>query len=338
MVKEALIGVTASPVESGLGSYAYEISNVLQGNMVSLVRDKRMISATYLGEVRKSRFYPPVTSGWILNRTFPKFMFRLQDLTDTWIHYCNPMIPFNDPNKRVITFLDFLFNYDGNKSRYDLRLIDKFRTCPNVISTSRHTADQAAGYGLKQDIVTIHPSGRGFTAVPDLKRRPELMGKIIVLSVGTSIKRKNPGMIKKVMNELGERYALIRVGEPLGVRGEIVYEHATTEILNYLYNTSDVLFFPSHDEGFGYPPVEALKVGLPSVVSDIDIFHETMRNAAIFVDKDDVKSCLSGIREAVENREDIQRRQIPLREYYTPERFKREMLSFYEARTGIKLQ
>lgn len=336
-MKAPLVGITASPVESGLGSYAYEVSNVLSGNMISLVRDKRMISARYLGEVRRSRFYPPVTSGWALNRAFPKFMFKLQDLADTWIHYCNPMMPFNDPSKRIVTFLDFLFDYDGNKSRYDLKLIDKFKSCPNVISTSKHTADQATSYGLKQDIVTIHPSGREFKESPDLKRRPELRDKIVVLSVGTSIKRKNTEMVKKVMNELDERYILVRVGDPLGVSREIVYRHADTETLNYLYNTSDVLFFPSHDEGFGYPPVEALKVGLPSVVSDIDIFRETMKDAAVFVHKDDVKSCLSGIKEAVDSKDEIQKRQIPLRKYYTPERFKDEMLAFYEARTGLKL-
>ncbi len=339
-MERKIVAMTASHIESGLGTYAHEVSKVLNGDIISLARDRKILSANFAGEVRKARFYPPITTGWFININFPRFMFRLYDLKNTWVHYCNPMLPVNDPDKRIVTFLDFLFDFHGEKKYpYDMRVIEKFKSCQNVISISRHTADQAVNYGLRQEFAVIHPAGGDFKILPSAERGPELLNKKVVLSVGSTLRRKNPGMIRKVMQGLDDSYVLVRVGKPLGVDGEIVYDlaHADFGTLNYLYNISDVLFYPSHDEGFGYPPVEALKAGLPSVVSDIDVFHETMRDAAVYVDKDNVDSCLAGIKEAIGTREEIEKRQVPLREYYTPERFGKEMREFYRSRTGLDL-
>ena len=333
-----ITAITASPVTTGLGLYAQEVSEVLHGNILSLVRDRNMLSAQFVGEMRRAAFYPPVTTGWTINRNFPRFMFGLHGLKNSWVHYCNPMIPVNNLDKRIVTFHDFFFGFPEEKPhRYDRRVIEKFRECPNVISVSHHTAEMANNYGLRQEFAVIHSAGGKYKKLPFAERRQEFSNKKVILSVGISLPRKNTGMIRKVMLELDESYILIRVGKPIGVRGEVVYDHPDFETLNYLYNISDVLFFPSHDEGFGYPPVEALKVGLPSVVSDIDIFHETMRDAVVYVNRNSISSCLAGIKEAIENREEIEKKQAPLRKYYSQERFTKEMQDFYESRTGLDI-
>lgn len=43
-----------------------------------------------------------------------------------------------------------------------------------------------------------------------------------------------------------------------------------------LYNSVDCLLFPSNYEGFGLPPLEAMACGLPVIISDIDVFKETI--------------------------------------------------------------
>lgn len=337
-MERKIVAMTASHIDSGLGTYAHEVSKVLNGDIITLARDRKFLSANFAGEVRKARFYPPITTGWFININFPRFMFRLNDLKNTWVHYCNPMIPVNEPDKRIVTFLDFLFDFPGEKKNpYDRRVIEKFKSCPNVISTSRHTAQQAENYGLRQQFAVIHPAGRDFKISSTAERSPELLNKKVVLSVGTTLKRKNPSMIRKAMQELDDSYVLVRVGKPIGVDREIVYDHADFKTLNYLYNISDLLFYPSHDEGFGYPPIEALKTGLPSVVSDIDVFHETMQDAAVYVDKDNVESCVCGIKQAIETREEIEKRQLRLREYYSSERFGKEMRDFYKSKTGLDI-
>src|SRR4029450_4204752 len=54
-----------------------------------------------------------------------------------------------------------------------------------------------------------------------------------------------------------------------------------------LYNLADVFLFPSWDEGFGYPPIEAMACGAPVVVSDIPVLRETTGGIALAAAPDD---------------------------------------------------
>jgi glycosyltransferase involved in cell wall biosynthesis len=51
-----------------------------------------------------------------------------------------------------------------------------------------------------------------------------------------------------------------------------------------IYGGATALMFVSHHEGFGFPPLEALAAGTPSVVSDLAVFDETLGSAALRVD------------------------------------------------------
>ncbi|QAY59392.1 glycosyltransferase family 1 protein [Microbacterium protaetiae] len=48
-----------------------------------------------------------------------------------------------------------------------------------------------------------------------------------------------------------------------------------------------VLVTTSRDEGYGLPIAEALAMGVPAVVSDLEIFHEVAGPGAVYVDADD---------------------------------------------------
>lgn len=50
-----------------------------------------------------------------------------------------------------------------------------------------------------------------------------------------------------------------------------------------LLASARLFLFPSFAEGFGLPLIEACAMGVPSIVSDIPIFHEVAKNAAVFV-------------------------------------------------------
>jgi glycosyltransferase involved in cell wall biosynthesis len=56
------------------------------------------------------------------------------------------------------------------------------------------------------------------------------------------------------------------------------------EELAKIYRSSKCLIFPSFQEGFGLPCLEAQAQGCPLVCSDITVFHEVAREAAIYVD------------------------------------------------------
>jgi glycosyltransferase involved in cell wall biosynthesis len=54
--------------------------------------------------------------------------------------------------------------------------------------------------------------------------------------------------------------------------------------LAYLYHHAAALVFPSLNEGFGYPPLEALQCGTAAVVSRAGSLPEILADAAVFVD------------------------------------------------------
>ena len=54
--------------------------------------------------------------------------------------------------------------------------------------------------------------------------------------------------------------------------------------LAWLYRNAEAFVFPSYDEGFGLPPLEAISCGTPVIASDIPVCREVLGTAALFVD------------------------------------------------------
>ncbi|MBK7626721.1 MAG: glycosyltransferase [Bacteroidales bacterium] len=68
------------------------------------------------------------------------------------------------------------------------------------------------------------------------------------------------------------------------------------DTLEDLYQNALALVYPTLNEGFGYPPLEALKYGVPVLVSEIGPVPEVCGNAAYYFDphsEDEIKNSLS---------------------------------------------
>ncbi|MBK8640038.1 MAG: glycosyltransferase family 4 protein [Chromatiaceae bacterium] len=63
--------------------------------------------------------------------------------------------------------------------------------------------------------------------------------------------------------------------------------HPTDGQLCLAYNAADAFVFPSLQEGFGIPLIEAMRCGTPVVASDIPVFREVCGDAALFFDPHD---------------------------------------------------
>lgn len=62
-----------------------------------------------------------------------------------------------------------------------------------------------------------------------------------------------------------------------------------------LYMNAEAFVYPSLYEGFGIPPLEAMSLGCPVLVSDIPVLHEVCNDAAIFfnpLDESDIQSTI----------------------------------------------
>lgn len=73
--------------------------------------------------------------------------------------------------------------------------------------------------------------------------------------------------------------------------------HLPWDTLRAVVAGSRGLLFPSLDEGFGLPPLEALACGVPVLASDIPVLREVLGSQAAFVDPLDVPAIAHGITE-----------------------------------------
>ena len=79
------------------------------------------------------------------------------------------------------------------------------------------------------------------------------------------------------------------------------------EILK-LYSESIVYVFPSIDEGFGIPLIEAMKSDVPVICSDIEIFKEIGRDSVLYFkvgDENDLFEKLRTLKNNEELRKDL---------------------------------
>jgi glycosyltransferase involved in cell wall biosynthesis len=81
----------------------------------------------------------------------------------------------------------------------------------------------------------------------------------------------------------------------VGGRDVLELVNPTNEELRALYSCADLMLFPSLQEGFGWPIIEAQACGCPVVTSDRVPMTEVGGDAATYVDPDDIEAAASDI-------------------------------------------
>jgi len=99
--------------------------------------------------------------------------------------------------------------------------------------------------------------------------------------------------------------------------------------LDDLYRTAAALVFPSLDEGFGIPVLEAMAAGLPVVTSNRGGTAEAAGDAAVLVDPADVESIRAGIERVLGDTTDLIRKGRERAAQFTWARAARETLAVY---------
>jgi glycosyltransferase involved in cell wall biosynthesis len=82
--------------------------------------------------------------------------------------------------------------------------------------------------------------------------------------------------------------------------GEVVrfVGFVSAQALPALYSAASLFFLPSLYEGFGLPPLEAMAVGTPVVVSNRGALPEVLGDAALLVDPEDVEALAAALERA----------------------------------------
>lgn len=171
--------------------------------------------------------------------------------------------------------------------------------------------------GVDPPAIMLSPAER-------LQERARILGGEgeLVLSVGVIQTRKNTLNMIKALQTLPANYKLVLTGGN-GYGAEAIHDFIRTESLGdrvkllgfiddaalaRLYQAASVFLFPSFEEGFGIPVLEAMANGAPVVTSNVSSMPEVGGKAALYVDPHDPTDIAQKLVQAVEDvalREDL---------------------------------
>lgn len=221
--------------------------------------------------------------------------------------------------KTMVTFHDaFFFEYPSHYNKLWLKIFHLFavsaaRKCAYVVTVSNFARQQIHTYsGIPLDkLVTIYNSPK---QLPEILEQETISHDLQVLTnypyilhVGVLEKRKNiPRLIEafRLLCKNGNNtYRLVIVGkgngklysddtaqiedaiEKSGVKDRIICTgYLTTQELAYVYQHADMYVFPSFNEGFGIPILEAFQYNLPVLVANNTALPEVGGDAVLGFD------------------------------------------------------
>lgn len=79
----------------------------------------------------------------------------------------------------------------------------------------------------------------------------------------------------------------------------IMTGYFSDEEKTWLFENASLFVQPSHLEGFGMPILEAMEANAPTIVSDIDIFHEVSGDASLYFDHNNPESIAHSIKKVL---------------------------------------
>jgi glycosyltransferase involved in cell wall biosynthesis len=211
-----------------------------------------------------------------------------------------------------------------------------------VITVSEFTASQVEEL-LKVERSRIRVIPHGVRAPP---RSDEIPREPIILFVGAIQKRKNVRRLVEAFERTPRDWKLVLAGslgygseaelqavQQSGRRADItITGYIPDDELERLYSRASILAFPSLDEGFGLPVLEAMARGLPVLTSNASALPEVAGDAALLVDPMDTESISTALNRLLEDktlRKDLARKGLERSELFTWERAATDTWSVY---------
>ena len=160
-----------------------------------------------------------------------------------------------------------------------------------TITTAAQSVANEIVHELGADVeqVVVIPHGVADVGEPNPSRALELAGsKRFVLALGTVEHRKNVPSLVALLPSLPEEVALVIAGPTGNAESELGRAIEASDSRHRIRRITDldaadraallhdaaVLAFPSHYEGYGFPPLEALKVATPVVATAVGALPE----------------------------------------------------------------
>jgi glycosyltransferase involved in cell wall biosynthesis len=227
-------------------------------------------------------------------------------------HGLNQRLPHIPLRRSVVTFHD-LFVMTGEystpefRARFERQARDAAARAGAIIAVSAFTGQQVVSLlGVDPAKVRVVHHGVRKLDLPTAVPREN-----IILNVGAIQKRKNMVRLVEAFETVGDTWRLVLAGGS-GYQAEEIFAHierspardriilpgyvSPSELANW-YAKAMIFAFPSLDEGFGMPVLEAMAAGIATITSNRSALPEVAGDAALLVDPEDVEELGDALRD-----------------------------------------
>ena len=266
-------------------------------------------------------------------------------------HGLNQRLPRLRLRRAVATFHD-LFVMTGEystpqfRARFTRQARDAATRADAVITVSAFTRGQViALLGVEPSRVHVVHHGTRRLHFPAAERQK------VILNVGAIQTRKNIARLVEAFESVDRSWRLVlagsagygsgdilaRIGESPARERITVTGYVSPGELAAWYATASVFAFPSLDEGFGMPILEAMAAGVPVLTSNRSALPEVAGDAAVLVNPEDTGELVEGLRNLTEREElrsDLARKGVERARLFTWEKAVAETWDVYRKLLG----
>jgi glycosyltransferase involved in cell wall biosynthesis len=316
----------------GIGRYTYEIINNVSKekdvHLKLLVNDLEMSKKIFNGINNiefikmKSKFLSlteQIELPLIVNKYKKDALFHSPSFVSSPFIKCKMIMTIHDLNH--LRFPQYYSKF--HKYYYKYIVKTSALKCEKILTVSNFSKSEIVEW-LKCDknkvVVTYNGVDDKFKVIDDkdeldrVKQKYNLPDKF-VLYIGNLKPHKNVETLVKAMKDVDNDARLIINGKPNESLTKIMNEldlsnriqfigYVEDDDLPIMYNLAKIFVFPSLYEGFGLPPLEAMKCGCPVIVPDSTAFPEVVGDAAIKIKNISVVKLTESINEALKNKKD----------------------------------
>jgi glycosyltransferase involved in cell wall biosynthesis len=286
-------------VPGGIGAYARGVL----GGLAACAAEGEGVDLTLLasrppagGEDPLAAFGLPVRASTlpapILTRAWDHLWMRAPEGFDVVhsISLAAPMLKSGSQSRLAVTVHDLAWRRHPEATttrgrRWHEAALHRARDCgAHLVVPSRLVAADLVAFGVDQARITIVPGGTEHLAPPDDAATAALLARVGVageylLTVGTLEPRKNLDRLVhafcRVRPSLPEPWPLVIVGptgwgraaRPPETDGVIFTGSVPDPVLSGLYRRARAFAYVPLTEGYGLPPLEAMRMGTPAVVA-----------------------------------------------------------------------
>ena len=241
------------------------------------------------------------------------------------VHFTGGTLPFAAPRPVVLTLHDLVWLNGVNRSRFYVhwyfgRIAAKLAKRADALIADTESARAGLAEALGLDPRAISVAGAGVDpSFFSIERKPD--ADPFVLAVGTVEERKDLATAMRAVARL-DSLRLVAAG-PLTPYADVVRRAADRagasdrlSLLGWvdratlldLYARATLLAFPSRDEGFGLPGLQALACGLPVVAARIPVTEEVLGSCVRYCAPGDDAAFATAFAEAVQGGAEVRER------------------------------